>query len=316
MKPRRNVSLIVPTFNGALLIGTTLASIAGGEHLPGEVIVVDDGSSDQTAEEVDKWKHLLPLVYLPLPENVGLANARNAAVEQSRFSNCAFLDGDDVALPDHVRLLVDKVEQTGGLVSTGAMYWHPDGKLAQYSKPFRRERVPKTDQLGALIQRNFVFVAACAPKERLLAAGGFKGYPGSVGEPLKNEDWHLWLRLVARGLTVETVDRTTVLYRVRANSLAASERQMFLSAIQMLEDFEKDFPEHRKPVEESIFRLGNRIRVSDLQQASFEEQKRVPLTSLPKVLNLRDPQVSVRALLLCVLPPNLASLYLGRRGAW
>jgi glycosyltransferase involved in cell wall biosynthesis len=102
---RRNrplVSVIVPVFNGARFLGAALDSIAAQDYVPIEVIVVDDGSTDGSADIArERGVTLVPQA------NRGPAAARNAGVDRARGDILAFLDQDDVWLPSKIRKQVD-----------------------------------------------------------------------------------------------------------------------------------------------------------------------------------------------------------------
>jgi glycosyltransferase involved in cell wall biosynthesis len=95
------VSVIVPTYNRAGLIGETLDSILGQSHKPEEVIVVDDGSTDETRSVVCRFPK--PVKYLRI-ENSGESHARNVGVEASNSPYIAFCDSDDLWTRDKLAL--------------------------------------------------------------------------------------------------------------------------------------------------------------------------------------------------------------------
>jgi glycosyltransferase involved in cell wall biosynthesis len=97
------VSVIVPTWNRADLIGETLRSVLAQSHRPAEVIVVDDGSTDATAEVVSAFA---PAVrYLRKP-NGGVASARNHGAREATGTWLAFVDSDDLWHPRKLELQV------------------------------------------------------------------------------------------------------------------------------------------------------------------------------------------------------------------
>ena len=108
------VSAIVPTFNRARLLPRALASIAAQTHPDVEVIVVDDGSTDDTAEVVHRIAATFPFPfhYFRKP-NGGCASARNAGLRQATGECIAFLDSDDAWNPDALAQLAAALERTG-----------------------------------------------------------------------------------------------------------------------------------------------------------------------------------------------------------
>ena len=102
---KMTVSAIIPVFNGARFLTDALASIRAQDVLPDEIIVVDDGSSDGSAElarglgtEIQVLAH---------PANLGLSSARNTGVEAAQGELISFLDVDDLWLPGKTNIQLD-----------------------------------------------------------------------------------------------------------------------------------------------------------------------------------------------------------------
>jgi hypothetical protein len=89
------ISVIIPAYNAGATLREALDSVQAQNHTPHEVIVVDDGSTDDTAEIARSYQELLPLV-LVQQANAGLGAARNAGMDTATGEAWAFLDADDV----------------------------------------------------------------------------------------------------------------------------------------------------------------------------------------------------------------------------
>lgn len=325
-QPTRATTVLIGAYQAEWCLDACLASIAYGSHLPEQVIVVDDGSTDATPDVAAGWSSCLPLTVLQLPANVGLAGARNAGLAIARTKLISIVDADDVVLPDHIRLSVDAHEAFGGIVSPNAFYWMGDGRLTRYRSRLRRTTVPKKGQLEELLRRNFVFVASTVAAQRLRDVGGFRGMPitppGDLPSILLpgargvNEDWDMWLRLVADGERISALPTPTVLYRVTQESLGSSERSLVNGALHMLQAFET---EHPGVVTAAVRRgrqeLQARLRVSQLQEKCRRLDRRATPGETIRSLS-RDPRLASRALAIAVLPPAFVHRHLGRRGAW
>ncbi|GBF81414.1 glycosyl transferase [Aphanothece sacrum FPU1] len=96
-----DIAVIIPLFNGAKWIRQTLESVFSQSHLPREVVVVDDGSTDKSLEILQDFPHVK---LLRSPDKGGPA-ARNFGLQQTTAPLVAFLDQDDIWHPDHLRLL-------------------------------------------------------------------------------------------------------------------------------------------------------------------------------------------------------------------
>lgn len=98
-------SVIIPAYNREDFIDETLASIFSQEHVPAEVIVVDDGSDDATADRARAWPGC---TVLTVP-NGGAANARHIGVGAAKSEWVAFCDSDDLWRPDHLARIADAI---------------------------------------------------------------------------------------------------------------------------------------------------------------------------------------------------------------
>ena len=101
MTIEQSVSVIIPTFNRAERLPRALLSVLEQSRPADEVIVVDDGSSDQTRELL---KAEFPAIKLIVQSNQGVSAARNRGVEASSGSWLAFLDSDDEWLPEKLEV--------------------------------------------------------------------------------------------------------------------------------------------------------------------------------------------------------------------
>jgi len=96
------ISVVIPAYNSAKFVGAALDSIAVQKRAPDEIIVVDDGSHDDTAQIVQSRR--MSGLALIRQRNAGAAAARNAALEKSTGNWIAFLDADDLWTPDKLTI--------------------------------------------------------------------------------------------------------------------------------------------------------------------------------------------------------------------
>lgn len=210
------VGVVIPVRDGATWIDQALASVAGQSQEVDAVVVVDDGSSDDTVEVAQRWSSLLPLEVLSSGgAGLGPGPARALGIEHLSTTLVALLDADDVWLPDHLALMTAHWRRHGGLVTADAWRWVEGQAVA--GRPWsRRFPVPRPGrQLDRLISANYVFVGTLFSRSLYHHAGGF-------GDVLGTEDWDLWLRMVAAGAVVSRPAVPSVLYRVRPDGLTGS----------------------------------------------------------------------------------------------
>lgn len=112
MKPQsRDISIVIPTYNRSEWVGNAIESVLSQTAQPGEIIVVDDGSSDDTGQVVSEFSEHVRYVR---QDNGGVSVARNTGLEESTGAFVAFLDDDDVyestALEMHLATFADNPE--------------------------------------------------------------------------------------------------------------------------------------------------------------------------------------------------------------
>ncbi len=184
------VSVVIAAYNAAETLGETLASVLGQTWRDYEVIVVDDGSTDATAEVAEGYGEAVRLIR---KENGGSASARNAGIRAARGRYVAFLDADDLWLPEklerQMRLHAEQPDLAWSYTDavffddeTGEALWQTGRELA----------LPEGDVLRPLFVRNAIaFSSAVVRRSVLLAEGGFD----TSALHRISEDWDLWLRL-------------------------------------------------------------------------------------------------------------------------
>lgn len=114
------LSVIVPAFNASGFIDRCLKSILNQSGVSLEVIVVDDGSTDDTVEKASQHSHGAHPVAVLTGTNEGPARARNRGIGAARGKYITFVDADDEVLADAYTTMVDSLERTGSDIATGA----------------------------------------------------------------------------------------------------------------------------------------------------------------------------------------------------
>jgi glycosyltransferase involved in cell wall biosynthesis len=110
MKDNALVSAIIPTYNRGYIVGKAIDSILAQTYKNIEIIVVDDGSTDDTQEKLEKYGERIRVVY---QRNSGVAAARNCGIRASRGEIVAFLDSDDIWLPRKIEQQVSVFQRSG-----------------------------------------------------------------------------------------------------------------------------------------------------------------------------------------------------------
>jgi len=254
------ISVVIPVLNGAKYVDQALGSLAMQRRHPDEVLFVDDGSSDGSADIAERWSAILPIRVLRLTSNQGSWAARNAAVDSTDADLIALLDIDDIWLPDHLAVLLAAYVERPGLITANAMMWVEEQALG---RPWnaRRPVPPASQQVEQLLLENYVFTGSLFSRDLCRSVGGFRSFT------LGCEDWDLWLRMVAAGTTVIRTDLPTALYRLHDDSLSANNSELD-SEIEVLESFkrEHDNPRWHRAADRAI----RRRRAKQHLRASYE----------------------------------------------
>jgi len=218
------ISVIVPAFESAGVIGGALASLLAQTRAPDEIIVSDDGSSDALAAALEPFGDRVTVVRGP---NRGPAAARNRALAVATGEYIASLDADDEYLPDRLASLETAALARPDLdiLATDVLF-ETDGREA--GRFNEQTAFPADRQRSAVLDRCFVAVPAIR-RTRLLAIGGYD-------ESLRtSEDWDILIRLVLAGAAVGLVDEPLYRYRLRPDSLTADRIAALRSRVQVLE---------------------------------------------------------------------------------
>jgi glycosyltransferase involved in cell wall biosynthesis len=202
------VSIVLPTHDQAHWLDGAIDTVRRQTFTDWELLVVDDGSTDDTPAAVARHAGDPRIRYLPGPR-VERAAARNRGIAASTGELVAFLDADDRWLPEKLARQVDALAAapSAGFCYTPARFVDADDRPLPIRKP------PHTvhgNLFPALMRGNLIIIASVVARRRCLEEiGGFDDTLPVYG----CEDWDVWLR-IARRHPVTVVDDELTLYRV------------------------------------------------------------------------------------------------------
>ena len=211
---RPSIGVVIAAFNAEQFLELALSSIHNQTLKPEKVVVVDDASSDSTADVARSWCDRLPLEVISNTANLGVGASRATGIARLECEYIAVLDADDMWLPEHLALTCDRLGPRT-IVSPIYQVWESDRGLGRtFGSRTRRTRAERSaDQLRLLIRENFVMAGSTFPRTLYEMVGG---YPCTRFA----EDHELWVKLVLAGARVVFLDAPTVLYRRHSESLA------------------------------------------------------------------------------------------------
>ena len=214
------VSIIMPAYNVAPYIASAVRSALVQTFSDFELIVVDDGSKDNTAEIVKSLMREDGRVRLVQQANRGLAGARNTALRAARGDMFALLDSDDMWEPEFLAAQLAILEARPDVDIVTGNGWYLEGpRHGELARPYPDPRPDPV--LASIIGDEWsVFIMSVMRRRVYTAIGPYDE------EMRSNEDYDFWLRAAVAGFTFARNDRPLGYYRVRSDSLSASNVRM------------------------------------------------------------------------------------------
>jgi len=169
------ISVVIPLYNKSLTIGNTISSVLNQSCQDFEVVIVDDGSTDNSVEVVNQYVSDSSKIRLFHQANQGVCAARNKGVYESKGEFVAFLDADDLWHPRYLELMNNMIKDKpdAGMYCSAGFYSRYDGK----GKLLRiANKYPKPSQHIDFFENPVVFShtsATVVSKEKFLKVGGF-----------------------------------------------------------------------------------------------------------------------------------------------
>lgn len=217
------VSVVIPCYNQAHFLGEAIESVVNQAYRRFEIIVVDDGSLDHTAEIVGRF----PGVRYIRQENQGLASARNSGIQVSRGQHLVFLDADDRLLPIALDAGLDcfATHPECAFVSGAHI------RISHEGSPLGKPTIPRVDghHYLAMLHKNYIKMHATVMYRRdvLLSVNGFDTSLAAC------EDYDLFLR-ITRNYPVYCHNHVVAEYRLHDTSMSHNAAVMLRTALTAL----------------------------------------------------------------------------------
>jgi glycosyltransferase involved in cell wall biosynthesis len=232
------VSIVIPAYNAAWCVGRAIDSVLGQTFTDFELIIVDDGSSDDLAQALSPYGTRVRLI---AKQNGGLSSARNAGIHAAKGRYVAFLDADDWWMPEKLahQLAWMQTHEDAVFCSTAARVVDPQGEMIG---EWRCGSCPN-GTLEAIFSTNAHVAgsgsAVLARRRALLDAGGFD-------ECLRGlEDVDMWMRLSIQGRYL-CIDEPLVVILKRRESVSRNLDIMRNAAITVMRKNRHLLPAHKQ----------------------------------------------------------------------
>ncbi|MEG4036015.1 glycosyltransferase [Microcoleus sp. S36b_A4] len=279
------VSVVIPAYNCADYVGQAVDSVLHQTYANWEIIVIDDGSKDDTRLVLEKYGDRIRYIY---QQNQGVSIARNHGIELARGEFIAFLDADDYFFPDKLaaQMAVFAARPNLGIVHSGWRLVNSIGEPLKDVKPW--QNVPKLDLEMWLRWKPVLPSAMVFRRQWLERAGGFDPrFPPA-------EDTDLVLRLALMGCEAEWLQQVTVCYRQHEQSAMYKGLPQAKSLAAVMDNFfaRPELPDKIRLLEKQIkystlvwiawylYRTGHSVEMVEFLQRSWNYTPYLPVETV------------------------------------
>lgn len=216
------ISVIMPAFNAERYIGKALESVGSQTHRNWEIIVTNDGGTDSTGRIVSEFAQQMPrnVMLLEHAQSQGPSAARNTAMNAAKGEYIAFLDADDIWMPEHLSRLSAVLALGKADLAYSDCYVFRE-TLSGEMELLSIDTIEVKDPPADLFRRNFINPSGAALRRRLME---------KVGDFDRNlrgvEDVDYWIRAAALGFAIAPTGKQTYYYRKSPGSLSAESAKM------------------------------------------------------------------------------------------
>jgi len=202
IETKPQVSVIIPTYNRAWIIEEAIDSVLAQDYTEFELIVVDDGSTDHTSDVLDSYRNVIKV----FPQkNKGVSAARNRGIAEASGKFIAFLDSDDLWLPQKLTVQIEFFDQTpDALICQTDEIWIRNGLRVN---PKKRHKKP-----SGMIFKPSLKLCLVSPSATMIHRGLFDRVGGFDETLPACEDYDLWLRISCR-FPIHLIDTPLIIKR-------------------------------------------------------------------------------------------------------
>lgn len=224
--PADAVTVIIPAFNAAETLAECLDSIINQTHDQWEIVVVDDGSTDDTVALAERYAARDRRITVLRQSHGGVSAARNLGLRAGRYPWVLFLDADDWVLPRHLELMTAALAADPSLDAV-----HCGWSIAMTSgEVIEEDRCHPTGDLFHLLARHPAFIVhACVVRRAVVqSVGGFDPAYSRI------QDWVMWQRVARTGCCFGTVPEVLAAYRMQAGSVSSEPAEVLDQGLQAI----------------------------------------------------------------------------------
>jgi glycosyltransferase involved in cell wall biosynthesis len=276
------ISVIMPCYNASQFIKESIESVLGQTYKNWELIIVDDGSTDSTSEIIKMYVDVDNRIQYWYQDNGKQGKARNLGISKSRGYYLAFLDADDLWLPEKLSTQIIEIEKYNVDLVFSDSYVFNDCEADNFSQKMNVSPKLFYDQTSVklfLESNRIPILTVLVKKEKIISTGGFSEQVQNV------EDYHLWLKLLMSNCTFYSSNFISSKYRVHQNSETAGINSASTRILITLFNLSVEFPAYKKQIEQELKLKFKRVyktnRFTKLE-LSFWIKKNTAYLSKPK----------------------------------
>ncbi|CAM2919106.1 MAG: glycosyltransferase [Paludibacter sp.] len=255
------ISIIMPCYNASQFIKESIESVLSQTYENWELIIVDDGSTDDTATIIKIYVAADNRVRYFYQENGKQGKARNLGLTKSSGSFVAFLDADDLWLPEKLFVQILEIEKHDVDLVFSDSYIFNDSEVENLSQIMGIPDAVFYDKksIQMFLEYNRIpILTVLVKKEKIISSGGFS-------EQVQNiEDYHLWLKMLISNCTFYSSNFISSKYRVHQNSETAGINSSSNRILITLFNLSVEFPVYKKQIEHELKLKFKRIYKTNL----------------------------------------------------
>lgn len=272
------VSAVIPCFNAETTIEKAILSVVSQTIPVSEIIVVNDGSTDNSVRLLEGLQLIYPQLKVIHQENKGVSFARNIAIQEASGDYILTLDADDYFDPSFVEKALIKFSEDAsyGAIMCGYVRIVNGKKIKPY--------IPPMVSLASCLLNNGVLACLLFKKEVLLRAGAYdtamsKGY----------EDWDLNIRILKMGYTFGVIEEVLFNYSdIKGSRTSIATRNDLELKLHIYDKYKDDYADNARYIFKELVQLNNKLKQEKqkvVDSTSFKIGHRI-MSSLSVVLKI------------------------------